>query len=61
VLFSGGGSAALQQATVTLPIVFANGLDGVDEGSQRAIAQPLPYSMSAKFALQWRYNGCVAS
>jgi hypothetical protein len=54
-------STALQQATVTLPIVFANALDGVDEGCQRATAQPLPDSMSGKFALQWRYNGCVAS
>src|SRR5260370_2951342 len=27
---------------------------------QRATVQPLPDSMSAKFALQWRYNGCVA-
>jgi hypothetical protein len=25
-----------------------------------ATVQPLPDSMSAKFALQWRYNGCVA-
>jgi putative ABC transport system substrate-binding protein len=34
VLFSGGGSAAaaLQQATATLPIVFANALDPVAEG-----------------------------
>src|SRR6266851_5488739 len=27
---------------------------------QRATVQPLPDSMSAKFALQWRYSGCVA-
>ncbi len=49
MLFSGGGSAvaALQQATVTLPIVFANALDAVGEGYvatlRRRVAMP-PFS-----------------
>jgi putative tryptophan/tyrosine transport system substrate-binding protein len=56
VLFSGGGAAvaAFQQATRTLPIVFANVTDPVGAGYVVSVAQPGGNAtgfMSAEFAL----------
>jgi putative tryptophan/tyrosine transport system substrate-binding protein len=60
VFFSGGGSAvaALQQATVTLPIVFANALDAVGEGYVASFAPPggnATLFMSVEFGLSRKW------